>query len=268
MIQSRRFAAFSIGLGLLAACAPSVQQEVEIGNQAVAEINQTMPIVQDAGVQANLDGLVAPLRRVITRQDLPWSFRVVNSDQINAFAVPGGHIYVFSGLIKQAGNYDEFMGVVAHEMGHVELRHSAEQMGQASAANTGVGLLYALLGRQPSGAESVALNVAAGAAFAKFSRDDEREADSVAVGYLTRSGVNPRGITDMFQELQQVQQSQPSKVEQWFSSHPMTGERIENVNRIIATTPGAQAALRTGKVHNSLYAEFKRRVHALPAPPK
>ncbi len=268
MIQSHRIATFTLGLGILAACAPTVQQEVDIGNQAVAEINQTMPVVQDAGVQANLDGLAAPLRRVMTRQDLPWTFRVVNSDQVNAFAVPGGHVYVFRGLIEHAADYDEFMGVLGHEMGHVELRHSAEQMGQASAANTGVGLLYALLGRQPSAGESVALNVAAGAVFAKFSRDDEREADSVAVGYLTRTAVNPRGITDMFEVLQQLQQSQPSKVEQWFSSHPMAAERISNVNRIIATTPGAQAALRTGKVHDNLYAEFKRRVHALPPPPK
>ncbi|MGE0355178.1 MAG: M48 family metalloprotease, partial [Gemmatimonadales bacterium] len=160
----------------LAACAPTVQQEIQIGNQYAAEIDRSMPIVKDPAVTAALDRVVAPLRTV-ARRDLAWTFNIVNSDQVNAFAVPGGHIYVFRGLIERTTHYDELAGVIAHEIGHVDLRHSAEQMGQANAANTGVGLVYAILGRQPGAGEQVALNVAAGAVFAKFSRDDEREAD-------------------------------------------------------------------------------------------
>lgn len=268
MMPYRRIVPTALILAVLAACAPSVQQEIAIGNQAVAEINQTMPVINDAAIQANLDGIVAPLRRVVGRDQLPWTFRIINSDQVNAFAVPGGHIYVFRGLIERTNHYDELMGVLGHEMGHVELRHSAEQMGQASAANTGVGLLYVLLGRQPGAGEQLALNVAAGAVFAKFSRDDEREADSVSVAYLTQAGVNPEGIPDMFRILLSIQESEPGKVEQWFSSHPGAEERIENTTRIIRSSPAATAALETGKVDDQGYAELKRRLEALPAPPE
>ncbi|MGE0352667.1 MAG: M48 family metalloprotease, partial [Gemmatimonadales bacterium] len=155
-------------------------------------------------------------------------------------------------------------GVIAHENGHVALRHSAEQMGQANAANPGVGLVYAILGRQPGAGEQVALNVAAGAVFAKFSRDDEREADSVAVGYVTAAGINPGGLPRMFEILQSLNDREPGKVEQWFASHPMTGERITNVNRIIGKTPGATRALTTGKTDDPAFTELQRLVKGLP----
>ncbi len=250
------------------ACAPTVQQEVNLGNKYVEEIDSTMPVVKDPAVQAALDRVVLPIKRVAKRQDLAWTYRVINSDQVNAFAVPGGHIYVFRGLIERTQHYDELVGVLGHETGHVDLRHSAEQMGEQTAANLGLGLTYLLLGRKPGVVEQVALGAAAGVVFAKFSRDDEREADSIAVEYLTRAGVNPRGLTRMFEILQSLSQKQPAKVEQWFSSHPMTGERIANVNRVIATTPGATQALRTGAVDRDEFGDLQRLMRALPPPPK
>jgi predicted Zn-dependent protease len=252
----------------LAACAPTVQQEVEMGNRYAQEIERTMPLIRDPAMTGALRSAVAPLLRVVTRQDLAWSFNIVNSDQVNAFAVPGGHVYVFRGLIERAGHYDELAGVLGHEMGHVDLRHSAEQMGQTSAANTGLGLAYLLLGRQPGQVEQAALGLTAGAVFAKFSRDDEREADSVAVGYLTRASINPQGLTRMFQTLEQLQARDPSKVEQWFASHPMPAERVANVRRIINATPGAGAAVRDGRTDLEAFDQLKRSLRALPPAPK
>ena len=253
---------------MLGACAPSVQQEVAIGNQYSAEIDRTMPIINDGSVRSAYLSSLAPLQRVVRRKDLQWQFKIVNSDQVNAFAVPGGHIYVFRGLIERARHYDEFAGAVAHEIGHVDLRHSAEQMGQASAANTGLTLAYVLLGRQPSSVEQLAVGLGGGAIFAKFSRDDEREADSIAVAYLTEAQIDPSGMVRMFETLRELQQRQPSKVELWFASHPMPAERISNTQRYIASTPGAQAATRTGRTDFAAFQDLQRRLRAMPPAPK
>lgn len=255
-------------LGALTACAPTVQQEVAMGNQYQAEIARTMPLVEDAAAVAAFRRAITPLQQVARRQDLAWTFHIVNSDQVNAFAVPGGHVYVFRGLIERARHYDEFAGAVAHEIAHVDERHSAEQMGQSNVANVGVSLAYLLLGRQPSQGEQLALGVAGGAAFAKFSRDDEREADSVAIGSLTRARINPGGLGRMFETLQSVQSREPAKVEQWFASHPMPAERISNAERIVAADPAARAALRTGRRDSDSFAELQRRLRALPPAPK
>jgi predicted Zn-dependent protease len=255
-------------LPLLAACAPTVQQEVEMGNQYNAQLQQQLPLVKDAQAVRLFNQSIAPLKRVATRQDLNWTFSIVNSDQVNAFAVPGGHIYVFRGLIERARTYDEFAGAVGHEIGHVDLRHSAQQIGQANTANMGVTLAYILLGRQPGQVEQTALGVAGGAVFAKFGRDDEREADSVAVDYLTEAGINPGGLPRMFNTLQSIQQGQPSKVEQWFASHPMAAEREERTQRIIQNNPAARRALSTGRRDSDAFRQLQRRLESLPAAPK
>lgn len=249
-------------------CTPSVQQEIETGNQAAAEVERTMPVIHDGAVVSALRSSVAPLQRVARRQDLDWSFSIINSDQVNAFALPGGHIYVFRGLIERADHWDEFAGAVAHEIGHVDLRHSAEQMGQVGAANTGLTLAYILLGRQPSDLEALAVNIAGGAVFAKFSRDDEREADSMAVVYATEANIDPGGLKREFQTLEALQQREPSKVELWFSSHPSTSERLGNVDRYIEEIPGARAATRNGRSDLASFNTLRSRLKAMPPAPK
>ena len=262
-----RQVAVSLALAL-GACAPSVQQEVQMGNEYAAQIAQQMPLINDAGINSLFAQTVNPLRRVAQRQDLAWDFHIVNSDQVNAFAVPGGHVYVFRGLIARAQHYDELAGAVMHEIGHVDLRHSAQQMGQANAANLGVSLAYILLGRQPGQVDQAAVGIAGSAVFAKFSRDDEREADSMAVLGLTRAAIDPSGITHMLEILQRLDQTEPGKVEQWFASHPMAAERVGNVQRIIASTPGASAMVRNGKTDLAAFNQLQQRLAALPPAPK
>ncbi len=255
-------------LSLSVSCTPSVQQEVQTGDQAAAEVERTMPVIHDGAVTSALSSSISPLRSVVRRQDLNWTFDVINSDQVNAFALPGGHVYVFRGLIERADHWDEFAGALAHEIGHVDLRHSAEQMGQVGAANMGLTLAYVLLGRQPSDLEAVAVNLAGGAIFAKFSRDDEREADSMAVVYTTEANINPEGLKREFQTLEALQQREPSKVELWFSSHPATSERLSNVDRYIEEVPGAKAAVRNGRSDLSAYNTLRSRLRAMPPAPK
>ena len=135
-------AATSIGI---AACGVSTQQEVEIGSQYSAEINRQLPLVSNAQVTA----YVNQLGRQIARQGgrgLNYTFYVVNSDVVNAFAIPGGYIYVNRGLIERMSNMSELAGVLAHEIGHVEQRHGIEQMERMQRANLGINLAYVLMG--------------------------------------------------------------------------------------------------------------------------
>jgi len=226
-----------------------------------------MPVVHDPAVQAPLDAAVRPLVAVAARRDLPWTFRVVNTTDVNAFAIPGGHIYVTRGLIEHATSYNQLAGVLGHEIGHVDLRHTARQIEKQRAASLGVGLGYIVLGRAPGAAESQALNVVAAAVFARFSREDERAADHAGVRYTAAAGIDPRGLADMFHILQQVQGKDPGAIEQFFASHPMTADRIADVEQTIAADPAARAAAQTGRKDAAVFHELQRAVHALPAPP-
>src|SRR3989442_14170118 len=131
--------AVALWLGGAAACVVGVQEELQLGSQYAAEVDQSMPVVHDPAVQGPLDAAVRPLVAVAARRDLAWTFRVVNTADVNAFAIPGGHIYVTRGLIEHATSYHQLAGVVGHEIGHVDLRHSARQIEKARAASLGVG---------------------------------------------------------------------------------------------------------------------------------
>src|SRR5216117_3307688 len=233
----------------------------------VAAADTAMPVIHDPAVQAPLDAAVRPLVAVAARRDLPWTFRVVNTTDVNAFAIPGGHIYVTRGLIEHATSYNQLAGVLGHEIGHVDLRHTARQIEKQRAASLGVGLGYIVLGREPGAAESQALNVVAAAVFARFSREDERAADHAGVRYTTAAGIDPHGLADMFHILQQVQGKDPGAIEQFFASHPMTADRIADVEQTIAADPAARAAAQTGRKDAAVFHELQRAVHALPAPP-
>ena len=267
--RRRSLPLLAAGLGLIAAaaCAVSVQEERQLGDQYAAAVDTAMPVVHDPAVQAPLDAAVRPLVGVAARRDLPWTFRVVNTTDVNAFAIPGGHIYVTRGLIEHATSYSQLAGVLGHEIGHVDLRHSARQIEKQRAASLGVGLGYIVLGREPGAAESQALTVVAAAAFARFSREDERAADHAGVRYTTAAGIDPHGLADLFKILQQVQGKDPGAIEQFFASHPMTADRIADVERTIATDPAARAAAQTGRKDAAVFHELQRAVHALPAPP-
>src|SRR5689334_23611360 len=183
----------------VAGCGVSTQQEVELGTQYMQQINAQLPIVQDPEVNRYINVLGDSIARLTSRGDLPWQFFVVNSSEVNAFAVPGGYIYVNRGLIERARNLSELAGVLGHEIGHVVKRHSIKQMQQQQGAQVGVTLGCILTGVCGSEAAAAAINVGGNALFAKFSRDDEAQADSVGIENVIRAGISPKGIPEMFQ---------------------------------------------------------------------
>src|SRR5450759_1579766 len=138
-------------IALLAGCGVSTQQEVQMGQDEAQQVNAQLPMVQDAQIQNYINALGNRIARTTSRSDLNWQFQVVNSDVVNAFALPGGFVYVNRGVLARASNMSEVAGVLGHEIEHVVKRHSVKQMEQVQTANVGVGILCALTGVCQSG---------------------------------------------------------------------------------------------------------------------
>jgi predicted Zn-dependent protease len=255
---------FVVALAVVStACGVSQQQEIEIGQSNVQQINQQLPIVTDPEVNRYINVLGDSIARLTARADLPWTFYVVNSPEINAFAVPGGYIYVNRGLIEHTQQLDQLAGVLGHEIGHVVMRHSIKQMNQMQGANIGLTVACALTNVCNSQVAGAAINVAGTAVFAKFSRDDEKEADDVGIDNVVRAHIHPKGIPEMFQILLDTRQSSPGLVDNWFASHPTEEDRIKDTQgRINAINP---AVLRTLTIDSQAFQNFKARVRSLPA---
>ncbi|HEX2444281.1 MAG TPA: M48 family metallopeptidase [Vicinamibacterales bacterium] len=209
----------------------SVDQEVQIGRQAQAQIRQQVPEVRDRLVTAYIQNLGRTIAAHADGPRYPYSFSVANAREINAFALPGGPVWVHRGAILAAQNESQLAAIMAHEVAHIANRHTADRVSQALAANVGLGLLDALLGngRRAQIAEVGAV-VAANAAMAKFSRDDEREADEKGMIYMRRAGFDPGGMAELMQLLRAQQRRDPSSVETFFASHPSPADRIARLN--------------------------------------
>jgi predicted Zn-dependent protease len=232
--------ATSLLLSVSAGCASfgggpamSLQQEQQVGRQAQAEVARQMDISRDPVVVNYIRGVGERIVAANELREFDYTFDVVNSPQVNAFAIPGGHLYVNTGLICTAGSEDELAGVMGHEIGHAAKRHavtqlSAQQQAQAAAMG-GAALLTILLGGDPGKINPVAAlpaMVAAQGFLLKYSRDHEREADQLAVQYLHRAGYDPRGVPSFFEKLAAEDKSRPSGLTALLSTHPVTSNRI------------------------------------------
>ncbi len=248
------------------ACAVSTQQEVEIGTSYASQIAKELPLIQDPAINSYITALGDSLARVADQRNLDWHFHVVDSREVNAFAIPGGYIYVNRGLIERATNMSQVAGVLGHEIGHVTRRHSVKQMQKAQGTNIGATLLCTLTSACNSGLSQAALQVGASAAFAKFSRTDEAEADVEGVRYVIKAGIDPNGIPEMFEILEKERKTAPTEVDKWFASHPMEESRIAETKALIAKYPASELKGLTRDTKE--FQTFKRRVMSLPEPKK
>ncbi len=248
-----------------AGCAISTQQEVQMGTEYAQQINAQLPIVNDPEINRYINVLGDSIARLADDRGLQWQFFVVNSREVNAFAVPGGYIYVNRGLIERTRTMAQLAGVLGHEIGHVTERHSVEQMQKAQQANIGVTLACVLTRVCESQAAGAAINVAGGALFASFSRSDESEADAVGIRHVVRAGIHPKGVPEMFEILLSERQGGRGGVDTWFATHPLEEDRIAETQKRIAQIEPAILRGLTEDTQN--YQAFKRRVASLPAPP-
>ena len=247
------------------ACAVGEDEERALGADAAAQVDREMPFVTDPEVTAYVATLGSALANASDDRGREWRFRVIDASDINAFALPGGFVYVNRGLIDRAGNVSELAGVLGHEIGHVVLRHSAERHEKAQKTNVGVSVVCGLTNLCSSEAARVAINVGGAALFARFSRHDEFEADSAAVGITTRAGFDPNGIATMFSKLLRDRERQPDVVSGWFASHPLEEDRITAVQRVIAAAPRPDGGRLTSD--DQAFHALQARLRALPPPP-
>ena len=210
--------------------------EVSMGEKTHESLKKDPGFSSDKASLNRLGTVARKLIGQVERKDLTWRFAVLNTDEVNAFAAPGGYIYVTKGLMKMCQSDHELAGVVAHEMGHIDKKHSvkqAEKSGLMTALVIGMGLYKKTQKAAPFAA------IAAYFANLKFSRDDEFEADACAVKYMHAAGYNPNGLLTFFDKINR--DSKTSKVTKYFSTHPPTTDRINAVKKQIAKLPGAAA---------------------------
>lgn len=219
------------------------EAEAKLGNQLAEQVNGEERVSGDAQLQAYLDKVGAKVLAAVPRKERNeqrFQFTVIDKpNEVNAFAIPGGHIYVYSGLIGAADNEAELAGVLAHEIGHVTSRHGAEMLVKAMGLQTVMGLA---LGKDPNQLAALGSQIAAQGYLAQNSQDQERESDTRGLGYLTRSGYDPNGLPSFFEKLDRMSGSRPDAISKFFASHPQPGERAK-----AARTAIARSGKRTGK---------------------
>jgi hypothetical protein len=207
----------------------SVEQDIEIGRQSAAEAERQLPILRDQALERYVNAVTRELTSNTPGPRYPYRVRVVNASDINAFALPGGFLYVNRGLLEATRSESELAGVLAHEISHVALRHGTHEASKAYAAQAGIGILGGLLGRDRSSNTNAVINAVGGvglnAVFLKFSRNDEYQADLLGVRTMSRAGYDPSAMVSFFELLSRERAREPGKLEQFFSSHPAPADR-------------------------------------------
>nr|MDQ3805441.1 M48 family metallopeptidase [Acidobacteriota bacterium] len=211
----------------------SPEQDVELGRQSAAQIAREVPLVGDEEVAGYVSRLGARLAAHAPGEKFPYQFRVVSSREVNAFALPGGFIFVNAGTVAASRNEGELAGVVAHEIMHVALRHGTNQVSKAYLARAGLGVLGALAGSDNPDLgrviESVG-GVGANVLFLKFGRAAERQSDLGGAQILAAAGYDPRDMAGFFETLAR---EGGQRLPEFLSDHPDPGNRVASINEVI-----------------------------------
>lgn len=211
----------------------SLEKEIALGKQYAQEIDTTVKFVTDEGVSEYINRVGQNLVRNSDAR-VPFTIKVIDSDEINAFALPGGFFYINSGLIMVAETESELAGVMAHEIAHVAARHATRQMTRGQLANlVSIPLIFV------GGGIGYAVRSAAGFAlpmtFLTFSRGFEEEADYLAIQYVYATGYDPEAYVSFFEKIQAKEKKKPGTLAKAFSTHPQTPDRIQKTQQHIAT---------------------------------
>jgi predicted Zn-dependent protease len=236
----------------------SVKDEIAIGRDAQQQVKREVPELSDAAVAGYVRGIGRQLAARAAGAKYPYSFTVANYREINAFALPGGPVWVHRGAISAAANEAQLAGVLAHEIAHIAQRHAADRLSKSLVANGLLGLLGAVLGND-GGARTAqaAAQVLAGGYMLKFSRDDEREADSVGARIMRRAGWDAREMIGFMETLARESGRNPGTVEVFLSSHPAPAERAKRLRGELRKAGG-------GRKDSAKFQSIRARLRKLP----
>ena len=251
-----RAIAVAAALGVAVACATnpvtgqrelslmSEQQEVQLGQQYDAEVRQQMGLYEDPELQRYVDRIGKQLASVSHRPELPWHFAVVDVPAINAFALPGGYIYMTRGIMAYLDDEAQLAGVLGHEIGHVTARHAAQQYTKATGGQLGLLALGIFVPEARPFGQIAETGLAL--LFLKHGRDDELQSDRLGVEYTSKSGWDPRGVPSFLNTLARISaETDRSGVPNWLSTHPQPADRVVRAQEAIAAVkaPGGRTAV-------------------------
>lgn len=242
----------------------SKDQDIKLGQEAAAQIDREMPVVNNPEMEAWLRKLAEPLITQPEAGDYPYRFKWVNDENINAFALPGGPIYMNTGLLKHADSEGQIVGVLAHEISHVALRHGTNQVSKANLFTIPALIGSAMLGDRSILAQlgQVGIGLGLNSVLLKYSRGAETQSDQLGALLMHRAGYNPIEMANFFEKLESMTGNQ-SRVASWFSSHPNPGNRVQNVQKEILTFDRREYTRNTGE-----FAKMKALAARIPPPPK
>jgi len=233
-------------LALTAACATnpvtgkselslvSESDEIAMGQQGKQDVARTIGLVSDQALQAYVASLGSLIGPRSERPNLPWSYQVVDDPSVNAFALPGGPIFVTRGLLSYAGSEAQLVSVLGHETGHITHKHQVHELSRQQVA--GVALGIGMIVRPELQAFGGLASQAMGLLFLKFSRQQETEADDLGFKYMLAASYDPHEMTEMFRILQRISDASGAKTPSWLSTHPDPGNRVQVTEQRIAAT--------------------------------
>lgn len=234
----------------------SEAQEIRMGRDYDPQIVAEMGLVDDAALQAYVHELGGRMAAASERPDLPWTFRVLDDPLVNAFAVPGGYIYVTRGILAHFNSEAELAAVLGHEIGHVTARHSVARMSAQQLAQFGLVLGTVLRPDLETVAEITGAGL--GLLFLKYSRDDERQADDLGLRYMVEAGYHPGQMARVFEMLEAVSGGEgQDRGPEWLATHPNPGNRRERIAQQVGELPPSAMDGRIGR------AEYLERIDGI-----
>ena len=238
----------------------SVQDDIKLGQEYSAQVDKQVNLVQNEQLQAYIRRLGETLASEPHAGDFPFSFHLINDPEINAFALPGGPVYVNSGILTNATNEAQVAGVIAHEISHVALRHGTNQATKREFLGVGELLAGVALGPQTAAGQlgQLGLSLGISSVLLKYSRTDESQADELGARIMAEAGYDPVQMAEFFQILEAKVGNQSS----FFSDHPSPGDRVAAVRKELPYLPPGPYNANTGE-----FQAMKRLAEQLPAPP-
>ncbi|RPI07789.1 MAG: peptidase M48 Ste24p, partial [Zetaproteobacteria bacterium] len=242
----------------------SEEEEIQIDREyAPMQFSDDYGPVQDAALTAYVSGVGRAMVPGTHRPHMPYSFRVVNATYINAYAFPGGSIACTRGILTSLKNEAELAALLGHEIGHVNARHTAEQLSKSQLSSMLVGGVSVIAGVASPGLGRVAAalgGVGVGAFLAKYSRDNERQADALGTEYLVKAGYGPDGMVGLMEMLNSLHKSKPSSIQLMFATHPMSDERYQTAVNTVRTKYAGSRGL---PLHRERYMDHTARLRAI-----
>ena len=226
----------------------SVPQEIALGHQMAVEVEKQAHVIDDPIVSEYVNRLGQKLAN-IAHPAFPVTVKMIESDEINAFTLPGGFVYVNSSMMKMADNEAQLASVIAHEIGHAAARHATRQASRNELGKMALIPLGAMAGWGGLAARQAAIAVAPMATM-KYSREFETEADALGLDYLAQAGYDPEASIEMFERVASTEKKTPGRVSRLFLSHPPTGDRIRKTQAQIEKLrqqPGQDFVLNTSE---------------------